>query len=256
MGLVVFAASSGSPGTTSLALALAASWPRRALLVEADPDGGRLAARCGLSVRPGLVDLAAVARSGRVATADLSRVCQRSPEGVDVVVAHTAAEQVTAILGSSATRLGDALRHLDDLDVLVDIGRLRPDSVATPLVVASHQTVVVSGTRLEDIASMVHRRPFLDELAPAVAVGVVVTASGEHAAVDAARAMHLPLLGVRPGRSGRRTGERGRRRESDWITRLATDIAGLVAERSTQPASLAMPSGPPLPGPAPLVDMT
>ncbi|HEV8165498.1 MAG TPA: hypothetical protein VGR74_13810, partial [Actinomycetota bacterium] len=65
MSLLALAAAKASPGVTTTAVALAATWPaeRGVLLVEADPGGGDLAAWFGLAVEPGLVSLAAARRS-------------------------------------------------------------------------------------------------------------------------------------------------------------------------------------------------
>jgi Flp pilus assembly CpaE family ATPase len=56
-----------SCGVTTLALALAATWPssRRVLLAELDLAGGTLAAASGWPPEPGLVSLAAAARRGQ-----------------------------------------------------------------------------------------------------------------------------------------------------------------------------------------------
>lgn len=251
MALITLAACSGSPGTTTLAHALAVGWPRRCVLLEADPDGGRLAARCGLPIRPGLVDLAAIVRSDRVESVDLARATQRDGDGVEVVVAHPAADQVGSILGPSAPRLGRALRAIDDLDVLIDVGRLRPASEAVPLLAHSAEIVVLMGTRLEDVAAIVHRRQWLDGIVAGASVGALVTAPGEHSAEEAAKAAGLRLIGVRPGRSARRTSERGRRREASWLRGLINELAAAIGSSPVPlpPAPFAMPSGPPLPGP-------
>lgn len=267
MPVISFTACSGAPGTTTLVQALAGCWPRPCVLVEADPDGGRLAARCGLPARPGLVDLAAVARSGRVAPGDLRRVAQRSADGVDVLVAHPDPDQTRGVLRSSAARIGDALGALDGVDALVDVGRLRPDSEALPLVTVSALTVVVAGTRLEDIAAMVHRRRLLDQFASCNEVGLVVTASGEHVAEELAAAVRLRLIGVRPGRSVRRSSERARRRAAQWTRGLALDLAARVTDSGPLATHLeatcdvsrspfALPTGPPLPGPVPVPEIT
>ena len=61
MTLVVVGSVAGSPGATRFVLGLAASWPdptRRRVVVEADPDGGRLGAELGIGVEPGLMALA------------------------------------------------------------------------------------------------------------------------------------------------------------------------------------------------------
>jgi hypothetical protein len=56
---------SGAPGASCAALGMAGLWPQHpALPVEADPSGGVIAARFGLSRGPGLNDLAAAARHG------------------------------------------------------------------------------------------------------------------------------------------------------------------------------------------------
>ena len=57
----------GSPGATTLALGLGSVWERpgrSAVVVEADPDGGVVAARLGLGHHPCLTELAVRARSG------------------------------------------------------------------------------------------------------------------------------------------------------------------------------------------------
>ena len=63
MGVVALG-SVRSCGTTTVAVALAATWPavRRVLVVELDPAGGSLAAASGWAAEPSLVTLAAAAR--------------------------------------------------------------------------------------------------------------------------------------------------------------------------------------------------
>jgi len=65
-GLICIAGGKGSPGATTLALALALSDPEPVTLVDADPDGGDLAAWLGLSATPGFVSLANFSSNGRV----------------------------------------------------------------------------------------------------------------------------------------------------------------------------------------------
>src|SRR5690606_40344837 len=61
MTLVALTSVKGAPGVTTTVLAMAAVCPpsRRLVVVEADPEGGVLAARLGLRAEPGLVTLAA-----------------------------------------------------------------------------------------------------------------------------------------------------------------------------------------------------
>src|SRR5262249_57798282 len=65
VSLVVVAGGKGAPGATTTALGLASAWTgQRRVVVEADPDGGVLAARLGLGLAPGLMTVAAAPRPG------------------------------------------------------------------------------------------------------------------------------------------------------------------------------------------------
>ena len=66
MSVVAIVGAKHSPGATTLAVALASAAPvdQRALVVEADPAGGDIAARAGMSLDPGLLTLAAAGRRG------------------------------------------------------------------------------------------------------------------------------------------------------------------------------------------------
>ena len=80
MALIALAADKGSPGVTTTAVALAASWPRPALLAERDPSGGDLAYRLpgphGQRLDPhrGLISLAVATRRG-MRTSRSGRTC-------------------------------------------------------------------------------------------------------------------------------------------------------------------------------------
>ncbi|MCP5854114.1 hypothetical protein NL323_29700, partial [Klebsiella pneumoniae] len=53
MSLIVLGAAKGAPGVTTAAVALAAVWPRSAVVAECDPSGGDLALRLtGAGGRP------------------------------------------------------------------------------------------------------------------------------------------------------------------------------------------------------------
>ena len=70
MVMITFASASGAPGVTSTALALASSWPRRVLLVEADPSGSSALLAGfwrGSRDHTGVVDLVKAHRAGVLA---------------------------------------------------------------------------------------------------------------------------------------------------------------------------------------------
>lgn len=118
-----------SCGVTTLAVGLAATWPapRRALLVEADPAGGTLAAASGWPPEPGLASLAAATRrAGGLAA--LFDHCHPLPGGTPVLAAPASGDQarrVLAMLGGSLAGLG-----VIGCDVLLDCGRLEPSGAA------------------------------------------------------------------------------------------------------------------------------
>ena len=96
-----------SCGVTTLALALAATWPssRRVLLAELDPAGGTLAAASGWPPEPGLVSLAAAARRG----SDPELVwehCQELADGTAVLAGPGSADQARSALGMLTGLLG------------------------------------------------------------------------------------------------------------------------------------------------------
>src|SRR4051794_21329178 len=162
MTVIAIGSVHGSPGVTSLAIDLArvaaAREGSRSVLVEADPDGGRLAARLDLAVRPGLTELAGAARVG-IAADDLWRFAQGHGD-VAVVVAHPAAEQVQAALRAAATHIGAALQRLG-ATVIVDVGRLRPGSPSLGLAGIADHLIVVSDNDVEAIVSLTHRAKLL-----------------------------------------------------------------------------------------------
>jgi hypothetical protein len=149
--LVSMVSVKGAPGVTTLALGLAARWPQPGtVVVEADPAGGDLSARFGISHDPGLAAMALAARhTGRVP--EPAAWSQRLPCGVEVVLAAPGAA-ASASLAALATRGGDLLRALaGDRTVVVDAGRWQPDSPATPLVAASDLVLLVARPRLDGV---------------------------------------------------------------------------------------------------------
>jgi hypothetical protein len=129
--VVALASAKGSPGVTTAAVALGAVWPYEVLVAECDPQGGDLAARFRLPPTPGLLSLGSVARRSLDA-GDVLAATQRLPGGLQVLLGPPWAEQARA-LGRLWSALPPALAQLD-ADVLVDCGRLDPDSLAIDLV--------------------------------------------------------------------------------------------------------------------------
>ena len=125
MTVVALASIKGSPGVTTAATAIAASWPagRKVLLVEADPFGGDLAPRYGVSVTGGLASLFAAARRTLDPEAVWDHV-HELPGGLPVLFGLTGVHQAVANEKAWPT-IAKALAGLD-ADVVVDAGRLLP----------------------------------------------------------------------------------------------------------------------------------
>ncbi|OJY48113.1 chromosome partitioning protein [Pseudonocardia sp. 73-21] len=171
----------GSPGVTTLCLALAACWPDPGapIVVEADPAGGDVAMRFGLAPSPGLLSLAAAAR-GRAGTrgegvarpaegAELVwRHAQPLPGNVPVVAAPPDAGRARGALAVLATLDGAgglgpgplraAAAHPGAVQ-LVDCGRVDEGSPVMPLLRSADVMVVLTGAGADDLAHLARRIP-------------------------------------------------------------------------------------------------
>lgn len=156
MSIIALGSAKGSPGVTTTVMALAAAWPseRNVLVVEADPDGGILAARHQLATEPGLSTLAVTSRRS-LTVDDISAHTQEvSPAGVSALVAPPAAEHSRRALDLVAAPLGRQLPLIDDTDVLIDVGRFRPESEADPLIAVADAVLFVVRPRLEELQQL------------------------------------------------------------------------------------------------------
>jgi hypothetical protein len=185
--LVVLAAGKGAPGVSTAAVALAAVWPRPAVLAEADPAGGDLVFRLtGANGHPlaqdrGLLSLATAVRSGPGLA--MSEHVQSAAGGLPVLVGPASPVQAAGI-AASWPALAAALAGTSEADVLVDCGRLGPD---TPLPVLARADLVLLLVR-PTLAGVAHLRAALGWLLPrleptpppADRLGVVVRADPRH----------------------------------------------------------------------------
>jgi hypothetical protein len=197
--MVSVASRKASPGVTTLAALLCAYWDasRSRLLLEADPDGGALAARWsdshGLTWDPGLLALSTDRRP--LSSETLPEVAQPVADGVWVSAAPPGAEQVAGAL----SRLGSAgvaeLAASDNM-IVADCGRLRPDSAALPVAAGSALTMLVVRGRLDEVHALV---PAVDELTAAgCRLGLVVIEAGPYRPVEVASSLGLELVGSLP----------------------------------------------------------
>jgi hypothetical protein len=160
MALIVVAGDKGSPGVTTSCVALAAAWPRRAVVAECDPHGGdlvyRMAAEHGGPLDPnrGLLSIAIAARRGFEAAA-LPEHLQRLPGGLELLVGLGTAEQAAALAGHWP-QLGRCFDHFASIaygaDVIADCGRVGPDAPTLELMPYAALVVLIARADAEQVA--------------------------------------------------------------------------------------------------------
>jgi MinD-like ATPase involved in chromosome partitioning or flagellar assembly len=214
MSVLALASAKGAPGVTTAAVALGAVWPRRVLLVEADPAGGDLAARFHLPPEPNLVSLGMVARRGQLIPDDVWGHSRQLPRGLELVAGLRAGDQARG-LGRLWSLLPQALGQLEG-DVLVDCGRLAADSPAEDLIRRAEVVVLLARPTVEGVLHLANRLEALARLGVAGEVVLVGEQPFDRAGVQAALASEgitapvrgaladdprgAAMLGGRPGR--------------------------------------------------------
>lgn len=255
--LVAVCSLKGSPGVTTLCLALAARWTgqQQPVVIEIDPAGGDLLARFRLRDQPGLVSLAAAARHSQDAGL-VWRHTQRLPAGLAVVAGPVGAEQAQAALreltgAGQPARIVRAAADRPDVVVIADCGRVDPGSPVLPVVRSADAMLLLAHARDDELAHVAgklhqagtwNRRPGFvlvgngyptREVAGALRVGV----AGRIPHDPKGAAVLCGQRGVDPRRSGL-----GRA-----AARLAQDLAPLTSPASST-SSAAAPFPPPLNG--------
>ena len=185
---VAFGSLARSPGATTALLAAAAVWPTADVtVVEADADGGVLAARFGLSLHPEaptLMSLLAATRHD--ATAGVVALhAQRLPGGLPVVCAPSIPEVATPAAAQLADRF-EGLTASGTGDVLVDVGRVRPSSAAWRLASSCEALVVVVRPVVEELEPLLGR---LESLSAGRRLVIAVRGAGPYGTADVAEAV-------------------------------------------------------------------
>lgn len=161
--LISLFSAKGSPGVTSASLALAAVWPRPAVLLEADPSGTDLAYRCrcvaggSVGASPSVLGLASAARSDR--STAIGEWTQTLANGVDLIAGVTSPAQARGLSGLWPAVAETA--RTSDVDVIADLGRLEHDAPMVPLLTGADVRIpVLAGT----LDSLMHTRELLNDL--------------------------------------------------------------------------------------------
>jgi hypothetical protein len=197
--VVTFASVKGSPGVTTLACLVGATWPadRRVVVAECDPSGGDLAARFGLSSKRGWPTLATAVRRGGPGVG-IEPHLQQLPGGLDVLVGPGGSDGPDGV--DAAELLADYREGAagGDWDVLADMGRLPVGDLPPSGWLARSDAVVV--LLRGDATSVLHvrsrARQILD-VCGARAVLAVVGGSG-YANEKIAEFTGIPVVGNVP----------------------------------------------------------
>lgn len=245
--LVAVCSVKGSPGVTTLCVALAAQWPAqtRCVLLECDPSGGDLATRFALASSPGLVSLAAAAR--RDSEPDmLWRHTQQLPSGLPVVAAPPGAEHALAALTALTLQgcgSGSVLRlavRATDMTVVADCGRVDPTSAALPVVRSADVVLLLSRAHADDLAHLASRVAAVSRWSPRPALLLV----GEgYSAAEISRELDVPVFGRIPDDGAGAAMLRGHGRSRGGLSRSALGRAADAVARALQAnlATLARP---------------
>lgn len=182
--IVAVCSDKGSPGVSTLAVALGMVWPGDRAVVDVDTAGGDLPFRLWtpdreqrLAPSPSMAELAAAARLGLPQTGPMT-FTQNCSLGLPVVPGMLSADRFRPLRGLWP-RVASQLAAWPGT-VIADLGRLQPGNPAAP--VAGAATVVLVVTRV-DLEGLAHLRERVAELAATVGnpgqertpVGVVVT---------------------------------------------------------------------------------
>ncbi len=197
MSLLAIASLKGSPGVTTAAVALAATWPegRTAVVAEADPAGGDLAARFGLTEEPGLMSWAAASRRAP-ATQELLRHTQEILGGIRVLVAPAGAGQAVGALRLLGSKGPLGFERLPDADVLVDCGRLELTESPHPMLGEADLVILLAHPALADLAHLAAR---IDSVRPGIRdLALVLAGPGPYPAKEVADTLGVPVLGHVP----------------------------------------------------------
>lgn len=237
--ILAVCADKGSPGVTTFVTALGMCWPEERLVLEADPSGGDLAFRARTTdgqfvpPEPGLVSLAAVARTGLQAH-ELPTFAQPTSWGVPLIAGPPRANGYHP-LRALWPAVADVAAGWSGVAV-ADLGRFQQGHAAAAVARAATAVIVLSRVGVEDLY---HLRERVNELAHVLGdpgrkhpLAVVVAAPRKRAEDAVRQVSHvlqaggspIPVLGCvatdAQGAAALRSGELPRRR-SDLLASTA-----------------------------------
>lgn len=252
MALVMVGSLKGAPGVTTTALALAATWPRPALLAELDPDGGdiryRLDAADGrpFDRDPGLLTYAGEIMEGP----DVRDHVQELPGGLELLLGLPGGDDSEALHRRWAP-VGALLSATPDRDVVADCGRIHPLSPAEELFPYASALLLVTRPTVDGVAHLRARVEAMDD-APPIYVAVVTGPADSRSTrqvqvvLDDAElpATVLGRIAYDPLGAGALAGEWTDRLSRSWLMRSCRDLAADLARETARAAADAVEDEP------------
>lgn len=232
--------------TTTTSVALASAWPadHDAILVEADPSGGDLAAWFDLPVTPSLSTLVTRVLDG--AWPDIERHTRLDDSGLRLIPAPARSGEASQAVVESARSVVPTLAALRAPATIADTGRLQVAPAGHPFVGAAAVTVVVhrqapqssraAAVRLQRLADQLDAFATLPTTVVVAVVGAWHFDLGEIErfladAVGSTPIVGLPVDDLAAAVFAGRTGVSARRLARLPLVRAARDLA-VVAERA------------------------
>jgi len=173
----------------TICLHVASLWPHPPTVIEADPDGGRLAVRHNWDLRPSLADLDGPHGSTDASGTSLDSIAHRLRSGVKVVVAPPAMESVRSAIPTLVRRLADGQLSSAG-DVLIDVGVIRPDTPARDIIEGASRRIIVVRKDADELVALAHRRALLESMGN----WLVLTAGGRLRADDVVGAIGWTVI--------------------------------------------------------------
>lgn len=202
MAVVAFCSASGSPGVTTTAVAMALSWSRPVLLIEADPTGGSgiLAGflRGTTEYEAGLIELALSPVGVAEALRETVRPLAPNVSYVAGLRAHTQASALGDLWEPLAVALADL--ESNGQDVIIDAGRLGLAGSPRPLLERADLSLILTRTTLPALAGArswaeAVRRPGTGWAHP----GVCLIGEGQpYRAAEVTKVLGLPVVADLP----------------------------------------------------------
>jgi MinD-like ATPase involved in chromosome partitioning or flagellar assembly len=199
--MLSFLSFKGSPGVTTTVAGVAASWPRPAIAVDLDPQGGDMLVGLGggrVSAAGGILDVLAEARLGDL-RGPLGRHALRPAKHGPLILAGFGSPQAAAAV--DWPRTAEQLGSVDGVDLLVDCGRLNPTHPMTAVLAYSAAILIVTRSHLAAVRHVARAVPLLPRTMASPRL-VVVGPDRPYSADEISRACGLPLAAVLPDDPG------------------------------------------------------